>query len=61
MSTDFHTIKLTSSEVALVKTSIQHYVEFLLYQLRGDLMEDEVLDRRVYLSKCSNIAKRLRL
>ena len=59
MSSDFHTIKLTKSEVDLVKTSIQHYAEFILYQLKGDLMEDEVLDRRVYLSKCSHIVKRL--
>lgn len=59
MSSDFHTIKLTSSEVDLVKVSIHHYVEFILYQLKGDLTEDEVLDRRVDLSKCGHIAKRL--
>ena len=61
MSSDFHTIKLTKSEVDLVKTSIQHYVDFILYQLRCDLMKAEVLDLRIGLSKCSHIANRLRL
>ena len=60
MPSDFYTIKLTKSEVDLVKTSIHHYAAFLLYQLRCDLMEAEVLDRRIDLSKCSDIAKRLR-